>query len=231
MIFDEPARLARLLAAQDRAKALFAAIEEAGLIRGGVTEAELSEEIHALAADRFGLQAHWHKRVIRSGPHTLMGYPENPPDRTIEADDILFVDLGPVFDDYEADLGRTFVVGADPHRLRLAADLPVVFDELKAEYEAESQMTGAELYARAQAAAARRGWVFGGTIAGHLVGEFPHTGFPGERAVSYIAPGNGLPMREPDADGRKRYWILEVHLVDAERGFGGFCEELLSTEA
>ena len=231
MTFDEPARLARLLAAQDRAKALFDAIAETGLIRAGVTEQGLSQEIHALAEARFGLQAHWHKRVIRSGPHTLMGYPENPPDRMIEADDILFVDLGPVFDDYEADLGRTFVVGSDPHRLKLAADLPAVFDELKADYEATPDMTGAELFARAQAASARRGWAFGGTIAGHLVGEFPHSGFPGERAISYIAPGNDMRMREPDADGRKRYWILEVHLVDPERGFGGFCEELLSTEA
>jgi len=230
MTFDEPARLARLLAAQQRAKALFDAIAETGLIRAGVTEQQLSEEVHALAAERFGLQAHWHKRVIRSGPHTLLGYPEDPPDRTIEADDILFVDLGPVFDDYEADLGRTFVVGSDPHRHRLVADLPRVFDDLKAEYAANPEITGAELYARAQAAAARRGWTFGGTIAGHLVGEFPHSGFPGERAVSYIAPGNHLRMREPDADGRKRYWILEVHLIDPERGFGGFCEELLSTE-
>jgi Xaa-Pro dipeptidase len=231
MAFDEPARLARLLAAQDRAKALFEAIAATGLIRAGATEQGLSEEIHALAAERFGLQAHWHKRVVRSGPHTLLGYPEDPPDRTIEAEDILFVDLGPVFDDYEADLGRTFVLGADPQRLRLAADLPAVFDELKAEYEACPDMTGAQLYARAHAAAKRRGWVFGGAIAGHLVGEFPHSGFPGDRAVSYIAAGNDLRMREPDADGRRRYWILEVHLVDPERGFGGFCEELLSARA
>jgi Xaa-Pro dipeptidase len=34
-------------------------------------------------------------------------------------------------------------------------------------------------------------------------------------------------MRDPDARGEKKYWILEVHLVDADRTFGGFYERLL----
>jgi Xaa-Pro dipeptidase len=34
-------------------------------------------------------------------------------------------------------------------------------------------------------------------------------------------------MRRPDARGRSCHWILEIHLVDRERGFGGFHEELL----
>jgi hypothetical protein len=35
-------------------------------------------------------------------------------------------------------------------------------------------------------------------------------------------------MRAVDASGRRTHLILEVHLVDRERGIGGFCEQLLS---
>jgi hypothetical protein len=32
----------------------------------------------------------------------------------------------------------------------------------------------------------------------------------------------------PDASGRKRHWILEIHFVDRAREIGGFYEELLT---
>lgn len=226
--FDEPARLASLLKAQGRAAALFAAIEAQGLVRAGITESALSQEIHALAAEQFGVEAHWHKRVVRAGANTVTTYHDEPDDRMIGDDDILFVDLGPVFDDWEADFGRTFVLGDDPVKQALRRDLGTVWSELRDYYEARPEITGAELYAEAHRVAQVRGWKFGGSIAGHLVGEFPHTAFPGERQVSLVAPGNDLRMRAPDADGRERYWILEVHLVEPGGAFGGFSEELLT---
>ncbi|MFD3265844.1 M24 family metallopeptidase [Phenylobacterium ferrooxidans] len=226
--FNEAARLASLHAAQGRAAALFAAIEAGGLVRAGLRESELSNEIHALAAGQFGVEAHWHKRVVRAGANSVTTYHDDPADLVIAADDILFVDLGPVFDDWEADFGRTFVLGDDPVKQALRRDLPLVWQELRAFYEADPHMTGAALYAQAHRTAEQRGWTFGGNIAGHLVGEFPHTAFPGERSVSLVAPGNDTPMRDPDADGRERYWILEVHLVEPQGRFGGFTEELLS---
>ena len=72
----------------------------------------------------FGTTRHWHKRIIRSGPNTLAPYQENPPDRVIGADDIAFADFGPIFEEYEADFGRTYVFGADPAKHRLQRDLP-----------------------------------------------------------------------------------------------------------
>jgi Xaa-Pro dipeptidase len=45
----------------------------------------------------------------------------NPPDRVIDPDDIAFADFGPIFEDFEADLGRTYVLGTDPVKHRLAA--------------------------------------------------------------------------------------------------------------
>jgi len=71
------------------------------------------------------------------------------------------------------------------------------------------------------------GWDFGGVIAGHLVGEFPHDKIDGDDIESYVAPGSVRPMRRKDRSGNICHWILEVHLVDRARRYGGFHEELL----
>ena len=97
------------------------------MIHAGTTDKEASVAIHDLAADLFGVTRHWHKRIVRSGPHTLLPYKEDPPDRVIEDDDIVFTDFGPVFDAWEADLGRTYVIGDDPHKLRLRDDVGRAF--------------------------------------------------------------------------------------------------------
>ena len=226
-MFDEPNRLASLVAAQDQAAALFAAAQGAGLLRAGVSESQLSQEIHDLAAAQFGVTTHWHRKVVRAGANTVATFYESPPETVLGEDDLVFVDLGPVFGTWEADYGRTFVLGCDPEKLRLAADLDAVWEALAALWRGRPDITGAELYAAAQRAAVARGWRFAGQIAGHLVGEFPHTDLPGERNVSLIAPVNDAPMSDKDADGRVRYWILEVHLASPDGAWGGFCEALL----
>ena len=224
---EDAARASALLVAQNKAASLFDAIEQE-LIRPGISESALSEEIYALAEARFGVEAHWHKRVVRSGPHTLMPYVENPPDRVIEADDILFVDLGPVFEAWEADFGRTFVLGADPVKHSLRDALAPTFAAVKAIYEASPDITGEALYAEATKAAEAAGWTFGGTIAGHLVGDFPHELIPGDRIGSYVMPGSTTRLSDRDESGRQLHWILEIHLVDRARQIGAFYEELLT---
>jgi Xaa-Pro aminopeptidase len=223
---SEDDRAAGLLAAQNSALALFREIERS-LLRPGLTERALSREVHELAAAMFGVKAHWHKRVIRSGANTLMPYNESPKDRAIQEDDILFVDLGPVFEAWEADFGRTYVLGNDPAKLRLRDDLEPIFNKAKARFKAHPDITGAELYDLATGLAEEVGWQFGGSIAGHLVGEFPHETIDGARLESYIAPGNTTPMCRTDKAGRQCHWILEIHLTDPVRGFGGFYEQLL----
>jgi Xaa-Pro dipeptidase len=34
-------------------------------------------------------------------------------------------------------------------------------------------------------------------------------------------------MRRTDPSGRPCHWILEIHLIDPQRRFGGFYEQLL----
>ena len=227
LVEDEEARAARLLDAQAKAVELFAAIEPRGIIAPGVRETEASKAIRDLAAEMFGVSRHWHKRIVRAGPNTLQPYKENPPDREIGADDIVFCDFGPIFEEWEADFGRTYVLGGDPVKLRLRDDLPVMFDAGRQYFDEHPEITGAELYRHMTALAREAGWEFGGTIAGHLVGQFPHETIDGDRIESYIAPGSDNPMRRNDANGQICHWILEVHLVDRERQIGGFFEELL----
>ncbi len=99
----------------------------ARLVAPGEGERAVSDRIRDLANELFGTTRHGHKRIVRWGPNTLKPYRENPPDRVIGADDIVFADFGPLFEEYEADFGRTFVLGDDPVKQRLRDDLPEVF--------------------------------------------------------------------------------------------------------
>ena len=72
------------------------------------------------------------------------------------------------------------------------------------------------------------GWEFGGPIAGHLIGQFPHERIPNDKVSLYVHPNNPIRMRDPDSNGQERHWILEIHFVDRARQIGGFYEELLT---
>ena len=228
MSATELQRQSELRAAQDKARALFEDIVAAGLIAPGRTESEVERDIFQLAKSKYGVKRHWHKRVIRSGPNTMTVYREEPPDLIIAEDDIVYVDIGPVFGAWEADFGRTFVVGDNPVKLKLRDDLPEMFKVGRGHFDSNDTLTGAELFNFMQRQAADRGWSFGGEIAGHIVGEFPHTKIPGEENSFVIAPENPGRLRDPDALGQVRHWILEVHLIDPSRTFGGFYEELIT---
>ncbi|KAG4274465.1 hypothetical protein FPRO04_09423 [Fusarium proliferatum] len=172
----EEQRAASLRDAEKKAIELFDEIEKS-LIRPGISEKELNNEIHALGAERHGVRTHWHKRVIRSGPNTLRPFEDNPPDRIIQQDDILVVDLGPVFEEWEADFGRTFVLGNDPNKIKLRDALEPIWIDVKAKYCENPDMTGEELYNIAKEAAEKEGFEFGAPIAGHIVGSFRTNAF------------------------------------------------------
>jgi Xaa-Pro aminopeptidase len=227
LIDDEAARVASLLDAQAKAAELFDAVAALEILAPGIRETDASNAIRDLAAERLGVRRHWHKRIVRSGPNTLEPYRKNPPDRAITDDDIVFVDFGPIFQEWEADFGRTYVLGNDPVKARLRDDLPRIFDAGRAYFNAHPEVTGAELFDHMVDLAEQAGWEWGGTIAGHLVGQFPHDEIDGVDADSNIMPGSTRPMRGLDSGGRVCHWILEVHLVDRARQIGGFYEELL----
>lgn len=223
----ENARLSQLIAAEERALELLAAIEAAGFVAAGRREGEVDADIAALAESEFGVTRHWHKRLVRTGPNALCVFADNPEERTIGENDTVYLDLGPVFEEWEADIGQTYAVGDDPAHHALIAALPQVFEETRAHANANPDITGAELYDLACEAAERRGYIFGGKIAGHTVGEFPHLTWPGEREHTRIYPDNPNKLSDPDHLGRQRFWIIETHLIAPDRSFGGFYERLL----
>jgi Xaa-Pro aminopeptidase len=223
----EAERATRLLDAQTKAEALFHEVEARGLIAVGETEVDVSDRIRDLAHELYGISRFWHKRIVRAGDNTLLPYKHNPPNRQIAADDIVFLDFGPLFEQWEADFGRTYVLGDDPAKLRLRDDLATIFAAGRRHFEAAPEITGEQLYAEVVRLSEAAGWEFGNRHAGHLVGEFPHERISGDDIEHYITPGSTAPMRSRDRSGRLRHWILEVHLVDRAGGFGGFYEELL----
>ncbi|HEX4485459.1 MAG TPA: M24 family metallopeptidase [Terriglobales bacterium] len=228
MPHTEEALVAGLLDAQQKAGNLFAEVESQGLIRPGALESEINEGIYALAQRMYGITRYWHKRIVRAGRNTLAPYAENPPDLRIAEDDIAFLDLGPVFEEWEADFGRTYVVGNDPLKHKLRDDIEAGFTKGKQYFHDHPEITGAELYAYAHQLAHEFGWEYGGPIAGHLIGMFPHEKIAGDMITLYVHPGNPEKMRKPDASGKDRHWILEIHFVDRAKQIGGFYEELLT---
>jgi hypothetical protein len=140
----------------------------------------------------------------------------------------IFLDLGPVFEEWEADFGRTFVLGSDPLKLKLRDDIGRAFIEGKEYFKTHLEITSVELYRHAQKLARDFGWEYGGPIAGHLIGQFPHEKIAGDKVTLYVHPDNPNKMRGLDAEGQERHWIFEIHFVDSSRQIGGFYEELLT---
>jgi Xaa-Pro dipeptidase len=224
----EETRATELLEAQSKAERLFYEIDARGLIRPAITESTLNADIYALAKEMYSITTYWHKRIVRAGKNTLLPYAENPPDLTIETDDILFLDLGPVFEHWEADFGRTFVLGSDPLKHKMKQDVEQAFAQGKQYFNETPAITSSELFHYATSLAQKFGWEFGGPIAGHLIGQFPHERIADDKVALYVHPDSHLPMRSSDENGEKRHWILEIHFVDREREIGGFYEELLT---
>ena len=218
---------ARLEAAEHKALQLFTAIEEQQIIAPGKTESTINTEIYNLAKELFGIDKYWHKRIVRAGENTLLPYAENPPNLTVKDDDILFLDFGPIFDDYEADFGRTYVLGDDPSKLSLQQDIEDAWYEAQEWYLQHTYITGAEFYKYLKILAERLGWEFGGEIGGHLIGKFPHERIEAANFPLYVHPENHNDMMAKDAAGNKRHWILEIHFVDREKKIGGFFEQLM----
>jgi Xaa-Pro dipeptidase len=194
----------------------------------GATEKSVNDAVFALAQEMFGISTYWHKRIVLAGANTLAPYAQNPPDLTIGSDDIVFLDCGAVFEKWEADFGRTFVVGSEPLKIKLQHVVGEAFATGKRYFNEHPAITSSDLFQYACDLSARYGWEFGGPMAGHLIGNFPHEKIAGDKISLYIHPQSDLPMRSFDANGHQRHWILEVHFVDRKRQIGGFYEELLT---
>lgn len=222
--------ITELIKAERNALELFQEVERRNYIIPGQTEKELNSRIFRLAEEMFGIKKYWHKRIVRSGKNTLLPYKENPPNLVLQPDDILFFDFGPVFEEWEADLGRTYVLGDDPEKHKLKEDIEKAWYVGKEFFKENFQsLTGAEFYAYTKDLAVQYGWEFGGSHCGHLIGNFPHENISTEILENYLHPSNDVRVSSPDKEGKQRYWIYEIHFIDREKEIGGFFEQLVSS--
>lgn len=221
-------QIQHLILAEKKATQLFEEIEHRGIVSAGKTEKELNTEVMNLAFELFGIKKYWHKRIVRSGKNTLLPYAENPPNLVIQEDDILFFDFGPVFDEWEADFGRTYVLGNDERKLKLQRDVEAAWHEGSAYFLANRDtLTGSDFFQYTQKLAEKYGWEYGNEHCGHLIGNFPHEKIVGEETRNYIHSENDVLMNAPDQHGNDRQWIYEIHFIDREQEIGGFFEQLM----
>ena len=220
--------LTNLIEAEKKAQQLFDEIENKNILVSGNSEDKINKLIFELAFEMFGIKKYWHKRIVRCGKNTLYPYNENPENLILKSDDILFLDFGPIFEDWEADFGRTYVVGNDPVKIKLKADIENAWIEGKNYFNNQTEITGAQLYTYCNKLAQKYGWEFGGEIAGHIIGQYPHEKLEKEDKTNYIHPENNSNMFGLNKKGKKKNWILEIHFVDKEKEIGGFFEQLLA---
>jgi Xaa-Pro aminopeptidase len=221
----------RLQLAEQMAKELFRTIQERGLIIAGKSEKQLSNEIVEIAKNEFGVENHWGKKIVRTGINTLQPYVAEPQDLIIQDNDILFFDFHPVFEGWEADLGRTYVLGNDPLKLKIKKDVETAWHEGNTWYFEQDKLTGATFFDYVIDLAKRYGYEFGNAIAGHIIGKYPHEqpDDPNDLCLD-VHPNNHTDILQLDKDGNKRHWMFELHFIDRENNIGAFFEQLLIAE-
>jgi Xaa-Pro dipeptidase len=219
--------LNQLLDAQDKALNMIKEAEKRDYFTTTASEKELNTKLYELAFELYGIRKFWHKRIVRAGKNTLYPYRENPENLLLKEDDILFIDFGPVFEDWEADIGDTYVIGNDPLKLKLQKDVREAFHIGTRFFQEKQDVTCSELYEFTCNLAKEMGWEYGNEHCGHLVGRFPHENLLGETLDNYIHPTNHLPMRRNDKFGEPLNWIYEIHFIDRKEEIGGFFEQLL----
>jgi Xaa-Pro aminopeptidase len=221
----------QLFLAEQKAKELFNSIEQRGLIKAGKSEKQLCDEILQIAKDDFGVENHWGKKIVRTGINTLQPYIADAPNLIIQEEDILFFDFHPIFEGWEADLGRTYVLSNDPLKLKIKKDVEMAWHEGNAWYFKQTRLTGSEFFNYATNLAKRFGYEFGNAIAGHIIGKYPHEqpDDPNDLCLD-VHHDNQNDILQLDKNGNIRHWMLELHFVDKKNNIGAFFEQLLTRE-
>ena len=186
----------------------------AAAVQPGMFEEDAVEMARDLLAEA-GMLRGWHDVYVRFGSNTTktFGAPSDP-GVVLGEDDIFFIDIGPVWKDWEGDGGDSFVTGSDPDKARCAADARAIFHEVRRKWLAEGA-TGRALYDYAVSCATARGWVLNMDLSGHRIADFPHAA---------IHEG---PLAETDFSPTRLLWVLEIHIRHPSAAYGAFFEDLL----
>jgi Xaa-Pro aminopeptidase len=162
-----------------------------------------------------GVERIWHPIQVRFGKNTLKTFRQkSDPEVVLGADDIYFIDLGPVFRGHEGDVGATFTTGVDPEKAACAMAAKALFDDVRVQWSSQGS-SGPALYAYAERRAREMGWRFNLGTQGHRVGDFPHSIHRGGTLGAFGSrPSDGI-------------WVLEIQIAHPEKPFGAFYEDVL----
>lgn len=210
----EPFRVELLQAARD--KTLDVINKMASLIKPGMTEVDTKELLKTIQT-QMGAPRSWHPPQIRFGENSTLPFNQNGLENpALKDNDIYFLDIGPIFDDHEGDVGRTFVVGNDLEMKKCSEDVERIWHEVRTHWQ-EQRVTGPALYAFARRRAEAYGWELSLQKAnGHRISDFPH-------AIRIRGSIEG--WEEVPAPNR---WILEIQIRHPTKPFGAFFEDLLA---
>lgn len=192
-------------------------------IQVGMTEAE-ARKVYAELLKKHQVEKNWHPPKIRFGPNSIKSFrQESDETYRIKDQDIFFLDIGPIINGYEADIGKTFILNAGqnpPTPLqqdyqKIINDAELIFKITKDQF-LQNKTHGKELYQYAENEAKKRGWIMIEEGAnGHRIGDFPHH-------VHY--KGNLKDFPEALIPG---LWILEIQLNSPDGTYGSFYEDVL----
>lgn len=193
------------------------ALTQLAAIAAEFTPGMLETDAQALLGQRLtaaGAEQHWHPPIVRFGPNTCKIYSE-PSDPTVRlrADDVFFIDIGPVWHGHEADVGATYAVGHNAQAQAIVQAVDWVFAQVEARWR-EGQ-TGVELYQYAKLCAEQLGYQLNHHIKGHRVGDYPH---------KLYASGS---LGDDTGDAIPGIWVLEIQLKHPTLPLGAFKEQVL----
>ncbi len=187
-------------------------------IAPGMDEAAAQDLAARVLAD-MGMDRLWHPSLIRFGENTLETFKSHAhSNRTLHDNDIYFIDIGPVWNGHEGDVGATFAVGNDAEMHAAAAHVKQIWHEVRNAWRTQ-RLSGQALYALAGERAQALGWHLHPAIRGHRVSDYPH------------APYRGGSLGDFNAYPQPGRWILEIQLAHPLRPFGAFYEDLLLDDA
>lgn len=188
--------------------------EIAALCKPGMVEEDAVAAAKALLASKDMLRG-WHDVYVRFGTNTTKTFgAESDPGVVLGENDLFFIDIGPVWNDWEGDGGDTFVVGTNDEMSKCAADARTLFHIVRKKWSTEG-VTGKALYDFAIAEASVMGWALNMDLSGHRIADFPHEAY---------YPG---PLADVDFCPKPLIWVLEIHIRHPTKPFGAFFEDML----
>lgn len=188
------------------------------MIAEQITPGMAEEEAKAIARSTLAslaMRRGWHHIIVRCGSNTTKDFMErSEPGVVLQENDIFFIDIGPVYGDFEGDAGDTFVFGDNPLHLKAKHDVRQIWDIVRAKWFTE-QITGVELYEFAIKTTEEFGWKLNMDLSGHRLCDYPHS-------AHYDGP-----LAEVDFKPNPNLWVLEIAIAHPDKTFGAFYEDLL----